>query len=284
MSKKSSKGVGSMRDFLNNINIVSGINVWSEGEICRYAIEDAIKWSDKVVIIMDNSDSITRNIVMGYKEKHPAVIVTGTTDIPIIEGQRMRRRLKENSCRLTECLLRKIKEEHDKDPIDIFLFKNSDEIFTNSLPSILEKFIESSTDTVFIKPIEVYDDMKLLINRGLFSHARIYKYNPSITAIPGGKRESETMGYITRDYFIPYREKRNIMRANYGFVHLSRLTKENRRLRKARNWLTSDARLWRIGKPAYELTPEEASSIYSDGNYLSIKDYDGDIAKVPMNE
>jgi len=272
-----------MRNFLTHLNIVGGVNVWSEGEICRYAIEDLIKWCDKVVIMMDNSDEKTTGIVMEYKNKYPEIVVTGETNVPpLAQGERSRKRLKLNSCWLTQCLLEKIKEEHDKRPIDIFLFKNSDEIFTNSLPDVLTRFITSKADTIFIKPIEVYDDFHILTNKGLISHARIYKYCPEISAIPQGVDKSKVVGIIQRDYFVPHRTRRNIMRANYTFVHLQRLTKENRTLRAPMtDYKQTGISLWRVSKPAYELTPSEAHKVYTSKNLLPIKDYNS-IDDIPL--
>jgi len=273
-----------MRNFLKQLNIVGGVNVWSEGDMCKYAIDNLLKWCDKVVIMMDNSDEYTTNIIVDYVEQYPKRIVIGKTDIlPALVGQSVARRHKLNSARLSECLLNLVRSEHYKRPIDIFLFLNSDEIYTNSLPDVLDKFVNSTLDTVFIRPIEVYESMNIIINRGLIPHARIYKYTPKLTAIPPHKTFETADGIATRDYWFPYKLKRNIMRADYTFVHLQRLTKKNRELRlKAKGGVAvKGTKLWRVSKPAYELTPEEGLSIYTK-EYLDEAHYKEDINNIPL--
>jgi len=271
-----------MRNYLKELNIVGGVMVWSEGEICRYGIETLIEHCDKVAITMDYSDNKTKSIVMEYKDKYPDRIIIGTTDgivPPLLEenkknGHEIMSRLKNFSGQLVQCNLDLVKKEHEKKPIDLLYFIGSDEIFTENIGKVATDFWESSVDTLFIMPIEVYLDMKVVCDRGLISHAKIYKYVSEITSIPYGQQ----------NYYLPYRRKRNIWKKSYNFVHLNRLTEENIKLRNFLRGerIDQETKLRRISKEAYKLTPEEAYKVYTSKLFIKIKDWDNNIESIPL--
>ncbi len=264
-----------MRTFLSNLNIVGSICVWSEGEIIRHSIENLIKYCDKLIIIEDNPDEKTHSIVLEYLNAYPDIIVVGQSGLRSLnENEKLENRWITLEDKLFQSALDYIKLEHQKRPIDILLFMDSDEILTKNLPNLLEKFINSKADTIFTKPIEVYDSMNIIVDRGLCSHAKIYKYRETASSI----------GRFSRNYLLPYCLDQKILRENWGFVHLARLTKENRELRNSLRNRKSNPfmKLRRISKSAEELTPLEAEKIINDPEFLYLKDYDGDINKVPL--
>lgn len=271
-----------MRNYLKDLNIVGGMMVWSEGEICRHGIETLLEHCNKVVITMDYSDDKTKNIIIEYKNKYPDIIITGITDgkippTPMLcesNGHAIMSRLKQYSGELVQCNLDLIKRQHAKKPIDLLYFIGSDEMFTDNIGNVVTKFWESTADTLFIAPIEVYLDMHVICDRGLISHAKIYKYVPEISAVP----------YSQQNYYLPYRKVRNIWKEPYNFVHLSKLTEENIKLRNMIRTENTDpeTKLRRIPKEAYKLTPKEVYKVYHDESFIRIKDWDNKIENIPM--
>lgn len=264
-----------MRNFLTNINIVGGVGVWSEGEICRYAIESLISLCDRVVIMMDNSDEKTRSIVIEYKNKYPDIIVIGENNLPSVkEGESIMRRQKQYEGEIIQAAFDLIRKVHEEKPIDILLFIDSDEMFTDSFPALLEDFVTRKEDTIFIRPIEVYGWMDVVCDKGLVAHAKVYKYVPEISSLP----------YSKQNYYLPYRINRNIIKAPWHFVHVARLTQENRDLRIAIRGRHSspDNKLRRVGKPAYQLTPEEHEKIIDHPDFIRLGDWDGTYESIPL--
>jgi len=270
-----------MRNFLKDVHIVGGVGVWSEGEIIRHCIENLLKYCDHVFLTMDYSDDKTKGIVMEYKNKYPEQITVGDTSARVGPPNResypaMMGRQKTFCGDLIQCNFDMVKEYHEKvKKVDILIFMDSDEILTDNIPNVLEEFWKSTIDTVFIKPIEVFMDMHIICNKGLVSHAKIYKYVPEISAKP----------YSQQNFYLPYRRNRNIMKASWNFCHLARLNTENRKLRSAlRNNQKSDPemKLRRVSKPAYELTPKEAEIVDNSEKFVRLKDWNGEINSVPL--
>jgi len=266
-----------MRNYLKELNIVGGVGVWSEGEICRYSIENLISICDRVVIMMDNSDDKTKSIVMEYKNKYPDIVVVGENNIlPAKEDESIMRRQKKYEGEIIQAAFDLIRKVHDERPIDILLFIDSDEMFTDNFPNILEDFVKRKEDTIFIRPIEVYGWMNVICNKGLVAHAKVYKYVKEISSIP----------YSKQNYYLPYRINRNIIKAPWNFVHLARLTEENRALRiKIRSRHSSpDNKLRRVNKPAYQLTPEEHEKVINHPDFIRLGDWDGEYESIPLIE
>jgi len=280
-----------MRNYLKNLNIVGALNVWAEGEIIRYAIESLLFHCNILCITMDYSDKRTKDIVTYYQCKYLNRIFTNTTEHrlpppnkePFIDKERgvkwrIMRRQKDNIGLIKQAAFDLVLEQHKKKPIDLLYFMDSDEMLTVHAGKTIEEFWESEVDTLFIRPIECWDDITVICSQGLISHARIYKYKPEITSIPHSKQ----------DYYLPYRKKRNIWKKPYNYVHLARLTKENQKLREelrgVRNF--DNVKLRRVNKPAYELTYQEAHDLLKNDNFIRIKDfeqkYNCDINKVPL--
>jgi hypothetical protein len=264
-----------MRDFLTDIQICGAVCVWSEGEVCRYAINNLLDFCDRIFISKDHSDDITRRIIDEYVALFPSrVIARDSTVRPVNIGERIMSRHKRMQGEIREEALKIAKEEHKKKPIDILVFPDSDEVWCDGIGKLLEEFWNSKADTVFCKSIEVYDSPYLTINQGLLSHGRIYKFEDTITAIP----------YHSKTYLDPYSKRRNIMKAPWTFVHLARLDKENRELRcKLRLTQSSpELKLRRISKPAWQLTPREGWILHKSDKFLRLGDYKGNILDVPL--
>jgi hypothetical protein len=264
-----------MRNFLNNLNIVGAVGVYFEGEICRHSIENLLSFCDKVVIMMDNPDDLTTSIILEYAGKYPEQIVFGKNNIPPLQsGESLMQRHKKYEGQIIQAAFDLVKIVHEQKPIDILCFIDSDEIFTDNLPNLMNKFWNSKADTCFIKPIEVFSSPYILINRGLVSHAKLYKYVPEISSVP----------YHKQNYYLPYRINRNIIKEPWNFVHLARLTEKNKEFRAvSRNRVTAKGlKLRRVSKPAWELTPQEMEIIERSSSFVDAQSWDGDLNKVPL--
>lgn len=269
-----------MRNYLNNIKIAGGVGVWSEGEICRYAIESLLDVCDVVFVTCDYSDEKTQKIVNEYKNKYQDRIIVGDTStrVPSPAGMtlpQIMRRQKTYCGQLIECNFDMVKEYHKTHPIDILIFLDSDEKLTTNIPNVLERFWNTpDIDTIFIKPIEVFSDMHIICSQGLVSHAKIYKFVSEITAIP----------YSAQNFYLPYRKYRRIWKESWNFVHLARLTETNRKLRsELRQGKSSpEMKLRRVSKPAFLLTPTEAQIVDTSENFIRLKNWDGQVESVPL--
>ena len=270
-----------MRNYLQNLNICGGVGVWSEGEICRYAIESLLSICDTVFITCDYSDDKTQQIVDGYKSKYPDRIIVGDTSarVPSPVGMTLPQimgRQKTYCGQLIECNFDMVKEYHKTHPVDIIIFIDSDEMFTTNIPKVLEKFWNTpDIDTIFIKPIEIQNDIHIITSQGLVSHAKIYKFVPEITAIP----------YSAQNFYQPYRKYRRIWKESWNFVHLARLTEENRKLRGELRQQTHGnltAKIRRVSKPAWELTPVEAEIVDKSEKFIRLGDWDGKLESAPL--
>jgi hypothetical protein len=114
----------------------------------------------------------------------------------------------------------------------------------------------------------------VIVDRGLPAHARIYKYLPEITSLPWGQK----------NYFLPYRTVRKIFSSSCDFVHLARLTPENRKLRgELRNRQSnSQMKMRRINKRADEISQTEYNLVMKSPNFIYFKDYNGDPKSIPL--
>jgi hypothetical protein len=212
---------------------------------------------------------------MELKEKYPDVVVVGETTLPGLQpGERVMARLKKYEGEIIQEAFNLIRTLHDIRPIDILAFIDSDEMFTTNLPTLLQDFWKSKKDAMLIKPIEVFEDIHIICNRGLASHGKIYKYVPEISSCP----------YAAQNFYLPYRIKRNICKEPWNFVHMARLTLENRTLRQGLRNRVSDPelKLRRVSKPAYELTPAEAELVSLSDNFILLKDWSGKLKDVPL--
>ena len=92
-----------MRKVLNNLNIVGATLVYSEGNQCRMTIEWLCNFCDKVIVLLDNYNSDTENIVLEYKKKFPDKVNIIYSTVPIDEDRNKGSYIKQ---RFKNCKLR----------------------------------------------------------------------------------------------------------------------------------------------------------------------------------
>lgn len=256
------------RNFLPNLHIVEALLAFREGDLLRLTIDAYLKIADKVIVLLDNWDKETEDVVRQIARGNERVIVgrsTITRSLWVdeeIEGK-LNERFKEMEGEIRQQLLNLVRKEHEKKPIDILLMGDSDEIFTNHFPKILEKFWESDKQTLMTKYIQMIGDFNTFHNRPLYSHNRAFKYRPDLSSLP---LKGQLMLH-------PY-TKKDVMRGGYFTVHLADFSKEymdRRAMYKKRPF--SEELVWRIDKDVRDLSHKEYAHIVSKTKpYCCIKE------------
>jgi len=261
-----------MRNFLKELNIVGIVHLWEEGEAIKHVIDNLLKWCNYICLVMDFPDIITDVIIREYKKKYPEIIQFEYFKYDIVRtAKNCRRREKLIREQVVEQKLAMVKRIHEEiKPVDILLTPDSDEIYTNYLPEMLEKFWKSDFTSICTKPIDVYGNFYLIHNKSMMSHWRAYKYQPEISFTP--RR--------FQDHYYPYPAKEAWRGLNGGFIHLTS-HKDFLNLKKRINHgdllkVHPNAKFWKLDKPAYELTPEEYVDIIKNKkpDFIAEKDYD----------
>lgn len=216
-----------MRNILQNIEVVGATMVYREGNKCKECIDWLCDFCDRVIILLDNYDSITKNIILEYKNNFPDKINIIYSSEPVIEykneisGQ-IKKRLKLRQQYIREQVIVGLKKMHKEKPIDLLYWPDSDEIPINEFPRYLEEFWNNKEyDSMAVGFLEVYDSFKLLISQGMAPHLRVFKFREDMTALP----------YKQRCFHYPYCNKRPWKVRNL-IIHLCHFTEERRAFRK----------------------------------------------------
>lgn len=138
------------------------------------------------------------------------------------------------------------------DKIDVLLWPDDDQVFTDYLPELLDKFWESEYKAISMLPMEVVGDMKTIQKTAMGHHVHILKYSRDFHGDPWR-------------HFALYHplEPRDVMRVEYYSVHMAYLTEENRQWR-SENWKTFDitkSDLWKLPNKAQQMQPQEVVTI-----------------------
>lgn len=249
-----------------NIVVVGAIMVSRNHELLDITISDLLKRCAWIIIQLDNESKEVEEKVYEFQKKYYDRIFvrrSSITDTVLTKSGReltYRKRCKQIKGWIREDVfinLRRILEWNKPgyDKIDILLFPDSDQIFTDYLPELLEKFWESEYKAISMIPIEVVGDMKTIQRTVLGHHVHILKYNKDFHAFPWR-------------HFALYHplSPSDLMRANYYSVHLPYLTEDLRNWRKE-NWKEFDAeksQLYKLPKSAEQMRPEEVEEVLND--------------------
>ncbi len=257
------------RTFLRNLHIVGCVGVWSEGQALHYTFDNLLRWCDKIVVLLDKPNTETEGYVKMYKDKYPDIFRIEFSKVPPLrDPSHVRRRTKVFASQLGEEKLALVKQIHNERPVDILLSLDSDEVFTDGLPLLLEKFWNSSFDSICMKPITIYDVPYIVHEKGMASHWRVYKYRPDMHYTP----------WRYRDFFHPFLEKNTMYVPIGSFVHLNYLAENRERKIRIGNPSLSevcpDTKLWKINKDAWELDNKEYLEIINRPPDYLIKDYE----------
>lgn len=261
------------RKFLTDINIVGAMLASREGDILKITVPNLLKWCNSVLIMLDNEDECTEAIALELAKKHSEIEVAYTghwraSKEEEIVPYELSRKLKFQQGlvreRIFQHLRTRVRQTGQK--IDLLIWPDADEMFTESLPSVLESFwnIDDKAQGLIIRMIDVFGDMRTIHKRSAGPHTRIIKYTPEFMAYP--YRNTCFYWPLTRD---------NRIGASYIAVHLALLNAERRKWRDI-HWkekLPNDTPLWNLPKDAVGMSPVEIKNILKQKPDLTIGEY-----------
>lgn len=262
-----------MRKVLNNVNIVGATMVFQEGEHCRQTVEWLCDFCDKVIILLDNYNKETEDIILEYKsklgDKMNAIYSTDPVreEKNLIQGQIKKRfKLRQNFIR-EQVIVELHRINKEEKPVDMFIFIDSDEIPINQFPEVLEEFWNNRKErylmTGFVEPFENFNT---IIYQTMSPHGRVYKYDIAMSAHP----------YTTRTRYNPYCSERAFKVRNL-IVHLCHLNEERRKRRQFFDNVDFLAesrgyKVWQLPKDVREMTIEEIAD-YQPGVHQTPSKY-----------
>lgn len=259
------------RQFLKDLNIWGATLVSRCGSILHYTIPCLLKYCDKVLLMQDNINEETREIILKYKEKYPDKIVLAETGFPYATkvqdkvDRGLLRRFKGLQGPIREKVFEYLREEHKKKKIDILIFPDSDEVFSDYLPILLEEFWKrKDIKAVTMKPVDVFGDMMTIHGRSMTGHTRIMKFFPELTAIP----------YRTACYYRPL-TKLDRIGSNRVTIHLCTLSKEKMawRIKHWKRLLKDSEALWRLSKDVRKMSPDEIRDVLNREPDMNVEEY-----------
>jgi len=261
------------REFLKDLNIWGAILVSHGDELLHYSIPYLLKYCDKILLMQDNLSEKTRTIINKYKAKYPNIIELAESGFPdATEKQKNRpqgqlRRWKGIQGPVRERVFEYLREVHKNKIIDILLFPDEDEIFSDHLPKLLEDFWEKKhLKGVTIKPIDVFGDMRTVTGRSMTGHTRILKFFPELTGL----------NYRTGCYYRPL-TKKDRMGCKFYTIHLCNLQTERFKWR-VKNWKKGprpEWGLWKLPNEAQKVIPSEIKRIINTEQDMTIEEYLG---------
>jgi len=269
-----------MRKFLKDITIVGAMLVSRSGPLLHYSIPSLLKWCDWVLIMLDNEDERTEQVVIDYKERYAKRIRIAYSGFPraTIKQEKAKmlgrkekgallRRFKGLQGRIRETVFEYLREcLKEGESIDILVFPDHDEVFSDSMPALLEDFWNMSDKrAIAMKPVAVFDSMKIIKGHSMTAHVRVLRFAPDFKANP----------YRARCYYTPL-TRGNTKGDRFTLIHLHSLLLEMRKWRST-HWKTtlmSDSPLWKLNKDVRRMTPKEITKVlFEEKPYMTIGEY-----------
>ena len=121
-----------MKNFLKDIRIVGATMAFREGELLRYCLDDLLKYCDDVVVLLDNNDQATLDVVMEYDGKYSNFYIIHSK-IPGLEDEsrgRLKQRLANRQGEIRDRLLGMLRQLNIIIKIDLLVWPDGDEVFT----------------------------------------------------------------------------------------------------------------------------------------------------------
>lgn len=232
-------------------------------DLLDITVPHMMRWCDWALIVMDNESNDVVDKCLYFQKKFngriflrrssfPHKIITKAGDI-----QDYRRRWRNLDGYVRDDVftnLNKILEwkKSGYDKIDVLLWPDSDEIFTDHLPELIKKFWESDYKAVSLKPVDILNDLRTIKDKSMSHHVHILKYHSNYRGWP--KR------YFAR--YVPL-ETGEVMRASYYSVHLAYLNKDIRDFR-SKNWKDlhfMEEPIWILDRDVNTYSPKEIAAI-----------------------
>lgn len=248
--------------------------VFREQEIIRYCLDDLIKYCDKVLVLLDNYDKETEKIILEYRHKFPQMRVIYSkieSSEKDEEHGTLKCRLNHKQGEIRDQVLREIFKMNKEEKIDLLVWPDGDEIFTDYLwHEELPKFWQNNNlDVLFTGSITPFNSFKAVRNKGIVAHAKIFKYRSDMTALP----------YRNRCFYHPFiRDKAK--KIGKTLIHLALFNDEIRALRRQcyhGNMTRLDGtNLWQMPNDIRKLTPAEVVKAFKAKPFCSTQEYYAD--------
>lgn len=254
-----------MRDVLQKIEIVGATMCYKEQDQCKYCLDWLCNFCDRVIILLDNYDKITEQIVLKYGKKYKnKVNIIYSTELvreekSLIQGQQ-KKRFKLRQPHIREQVIKKLHKLNKEKAVDLFIFLDSDEIPINQFSFLLEEFYNERTEKwMMLGFLEVFNNFKTIVHQIMAPHGRVYKYDVTLSALP----------YQPRTIYFPFNNGRPWKVRNV-LIHLCHLTEKYRKRRQFfdnRDWTTEcDRRIYQTEKDVREMTIDEIA-LYQNGQH-----------------
>lgn len=242
------------RNFLTDLNIVGATLAFREGNLIKYCLNDLTKICNYVVVVLDNYNKKTERIVMKYKKKYGERFIVGYSGLPVGPGI-LKKRFKGLQPKIRQSVLEEVKKLHQRKKIDILIWLDADECFTDYFLQHLKWFWESQWQILAVRPIMVFDSLRMVRGTTTIPNGRVFKYRPDMSA----------QGY-SRGFYKPF-TRSEIGRAYYITVHLAYASKRQRDYRAKylgdkRMHECPYSRLWILEKDVRRYSPEKIKEIF----------------------
>ena len=252
-----------MRTFLTDKKIIGVMLVSQCADLLDITIPNLLKWTDWCLIIMDNQSKEVEEKVYEYQRQNHDTMFVRRSSIPhklfSKSGKELNYHERWKSIKGVvrndifvnlRCILDWKKKGYDH--IDILLLPDHDVIFTNYLPELLERFLDSDYKAITMKHIDVINDMKTITSSGIGHHVHIVKYNRELAGLP-------------RRFYAIYHplQRKDLMPAQYYSIHLAYFTEKNRKWR-ADNWKNynvMERKMYKLNKSVEETNPSEIINV-----------------------
>ena len=253
-----------MRNYLTDLNIVEAMLCFREGRLLHVSLKNHLENLNKVVVLLDNYNKETEDIVLKYQGQYPDKLIVGYSTIPIVYQNRkqhnMYHRFKRYESQIRQQLLDLVHKENERQPIDLLYWLDADETVTNYFYKEVENFYESDKKALRMGYIHMFDGFDKFSDDHIRAHYRVFKYSSKLQAHP----------FKGLAQLIPDLKKEEVMHASeggYHIIHMSDFDLEyinerniyQRRCKEGHKF--EDKQLWKIDKDIRDLTSEEFITI-----------------------
>ena len=230
-------------------------------EILNISIPNLIKHSNYTILLLDNETKEVEDLVLDYQRRYYDKVFVRRSSIPgklinkngtILDKHKRWKSVKSYVRDEMFVNIRRMTTHGLIPEPDIILVPDSDEIFTDYLPELLDSFWVSEYKAVALKMIHVVGDMQTIKDDKMMHHVHVLKWQDDLCGIP----------WQFQNQFHPVKWSET-MKVNYYSVHLCYLTAENRKWRND-NWKSvniDEERLIRLDKSVETIRPEDIEKI-----------------------
>jgi len=249
-----------MRGFLENVKIAGAMLVSRNVELLDITIPNMLKWCDWCLVLMDNESDEDRDKVYEIQRKYKGRLILRRSSIPsnlptksggVMDYRKRWKAVKGIVRDDVFTNLKKISKTIARpgfDKIDILIWPDSDEIFTNHFPYLLKMFWGSDKKAITMKPVDVVGSMRVIKKKSMNHHVHVMKYSHELAGIP----------WRFHAVYYPL-EREDLMAARYYSVHLPFLNEKCTKWRNE-NWKVEnfkDCELYHLDQDVNEMSQEE---------------------------